>query len=66
MPIIHAEIWKGRSQETRKKLAAALTATVAEHIGCPPQAVTVIIDEIPKESWFQGGKDCEELFPGVG
>ena len=65
MPIVHAEIWKGKSPEVKKALAESLTQAVVTHIGCPPQAVTVIIDEIDKGNWFMGAKDSNELFPGV-
>jgi 4-oxalocrotonate tautomerase len=32
-------------------------------LGCPPEAVTVIIDEIPKENWGAAGELCSERFP---
>ena len=63
MPIVHAEIWRGKSHEVKKALAESLTNAVVQHIGCPPQAVTVILDEVDKENWFAGGKDSNELFP---
>jgi len=65
MPIVHAEIWKGKSQDTKKALAESLTNAVVQHIGCPPHAVTIIIDEVDKANWFTGGKDANELVPTV-
>jgi len=65
MPTVNVQIWKGKSPEMKKALAISLTNSVVEHIGCPPQAVTVIIDEIDKQNWFIGAKDCDEIFPGV-
>jgi 4-oxalocrotonate tautomerase len=65
MPIIRVEIWKGKSAEVKKFMAKSLTNAMVESIGCQPQAVTVIIDEIPKADWFMGAKDCNEIFPGV-
>lgn len=63
MPIIRAEIWKGSTREVRKAMAASLTKAAVETLGCPIQAVTVILEEIEKENWFIGAKDCGELFP---
>ena len=65
MPIIRVEIWKGKSPDVKRDLAASLTNVTVQHIGCSPQAVTVIIDEIDKMNWYIGAKDSEELFPGV-
>jgi 4-oxalocrotonate tautomerase len=65
MPIIRVEIWKGKSAEVKKSIAQSLTKAMVESIGCQPQAVTVIIDEIPKADWFMGAKDSNELFPGI-
>jgi 4-oxalocrotonate tautomerase family enzyme len=63
MPTIHVEIWKGRPQASNKALAAALTQTVIEQVGCPAGAVSVIIQEVDKKDWYIGGKACQELYP---
>ena len=63
MPIVQVETWKGKSPEVRKVLAEALTQAVVKPIGCEPQAVTVIINEVDKGDWFIGGKGANELFP---
>lgn len=57
MPIIHAEIWKGESPEIKQALAQSLTQAAVTHLGCPPQVVTVILEEVDKANWFAGGKD---------
>jgi 4-oxalocrotonate tautomerase len=66
MPIVQVEIWRGGTPEVKQALAESLTRAVVEHIGCPPQAVTVILEEVDKRDWFMGGKSADELFPGVG
>ena len=65
MPTVRVEIFAGRTQEIKKALGLAITETVVKHIGCPAQAVTVIIDEVQKENWIIGGKPCSELFPEI-
>lgn len=56
MPIIRIELWAGRDKETKKKLIENVTRTVCDTIQCPPEAVIVVIEDIPKENWGQGGK----------
>jgi 4-oxalocrotonate tautomerase len=65
MPTVRVEIFAGRSPELKKALASEITDAVVKHIGCPVQAVMVIIEDVPKENWMIGGKPCSELFPNV-
>ncbi len=56
MPIVRIGLWAGRTPEIKEKLIKEVTKTVCENVGCPPEAVIVIIEDIPKENWGQGGK----------
>ncbi len=56
MPIVRVEMWAGRTQEAKKKLIEELTKVVCQTIGCPPEAVIIVIEDIPKENWGQNGK----------
>lgn len=58
MPIVNIDMWAGRPAETKKKLIENVTKTVCETIGCPAQAVTVVIRDVPKENWGQDGKQA--------
>ncbi len=49
-------MWAGREKGTKKKLIENVTKTVCETLGCPAQAVIVILEDIPKENWGQDGK----------
>lgn len=62
MPIIRVDIWPGRPQETKIKIAKEITDTMVKNIGCPTQAVTVIFEEIPQENWVIGGEPASNLF----
>jgi 4-oxalocrotonate tautomerase len=55
MPIINIEMWAGRSPEIKEKLIQNVTKTVCDTVGCPPEAVIVVIKDIPKENWGQSG-----------
>jgi 4-oxalocrotonate tautomerase len=56
MPVVKIGLWAGRDKETKKKLIESVTSAVCETVGCPPQAVIVIIEDIPKDNWGQDGK----------
>mgnify|MGYP000896169551 CR=1 FL=1 len=64
MPIVRVEMWTGRSRECKESLARAITEVVVEKLGCPLQAVTVVLEETPKENWMIGGKPCGEPHEG--
>lgn len=56
MPIIKVEMWEGRDKETKKKLVEKLTQVTCEVLGCPKQAVIIVIYDIPKYNWAQDGE----------
>ena len=48
-------MWSGRDAALKAKLIKNVTDTVCETIKCPPAAVIVVIEDIPKENWGQAG-----------
>ena len=60
MPIINIDLWAGRTAEIKDKLIQNVTKTVCETVGCPPEAVIVVIRDIPKENWGQAGKQASK------
>ena len=64
MPILRVSLWEGRTKEQKGELAKALTDTMVETAKVPPEAVTIMIDELPKENWATGGQLHTEKFPG--
>lgn len=59
MPIVRIGMWAGRDKETKRKLIQEVTKTVCGAVGCPPEAVIVVIEDIPKENWGQKGEQAE-------
>jgi len=49
-------MWAGRDEESVKKIIETQTAAMCEAIGCPPEAVRVIVYQVPKSHWGVGGK----------
>ena len=56
MPVIHVELWEGRPKEVRDALAADITAVTLKHLAVPPEALTLIVTEVPKADWYVAGK----------
>jgi len=63
MPVVHIELWKGRTKEQKTKLIKNVTSAVVSSIGCPPDAVEVIITDVDKDNWGIGGEPASVKFP---
>ena len=63
MPIVQVSLWSGRTKEQKAELAKALTDTMVEVAKVPPEEVTVLFEELPKENWATKGRLHSELFP---
>ena len=63
MPMITVDLWKGRGKEKKKELIKKVTAAVVDAVGCPPEAVQVMINEVDKDNWGLGGEPASEKFP---
>ena len=59
MPIVLVDWWEGRTTEQKKQLAQGITSTMQE-MGIPPEAVQIVINDIPKYNWAIAGKLASE------
>ncbi len=59
MPIVHAYMWEGVDDERARKIIAGITRVFTD-LGTPPEAVRVIIHEIPKSRWGMAGQLASE------
>jgi len=55
MPLFEINLWKGFDAQKKKALIAKITDVVVEVVGCPKEAVHIIIREVPKENWADSG-----------
>jgi 4-oxalocrotonate tautomerase len=55
MPVVTVELWEGRTVEQKRALCRAITDAMVEHAGARPDALHVVIHEVPKENWALGG-----------
>lgn len=62
MPILRVSLWSGRTKEEKAELAKALTDTMVQVAKVPPEAVTIMFEELPKENWATKGILHTELY----
>ncbi len=55
MPLVRIDMFPGRPREVKDALIRNVTATVVETVGCPADAVVVILNEVDQADWARGG-----------
>lgn len=61
MPICQIHLLEGRTVEQKRTLIAKMTEAICESIGAKPEAVRIILTEMPKEHFGIAGKSAKEL-----
>jgi 4-oxalocrotonate tautomerase len=56
MPTINVQMFAGRSTEQKRAFVQAVTEATCKSLGCKPEAVDIIIQDVKKEDWATGGK----------
>ncbi|MEM2394477.1 MAG: 2-hydroxymuconate tautomerase family protein [Candidatus Bathyarchaeia archaeon] len=64
MPVVQVNVWKGFSDEAKKKVIEGITKVFTE-LGVPAEAVEIIIYEVPKENWGVAGQQASERLKQV-
>ena len=65
MPIVKIDLWSGRTEELKENLIKKVTDVVVDVCKCPKEAVTIAINEIPKENWGSGGEQHSKKFKNI-
>ncbi len=55
MPVVIVNMYAGRDKETKRRIADGITK-VFEAEKVPRDAVTIIMNEVSKDNWADGGK----------
>ena len=55
MPVVRIDMWSGRGREVKDALIRNVTKAVVDAVGCPVDAVDVLIFETDKADWGKGG-----------
>lgn len=48
-------MYKGRDAETKDRVAKLVTDAICEGCNCPPEAVSLIFQDIDKREWYKAG-----------
>jgi 4-oxalocrotonate tautomerase len=51
MPHVIVKLWPGRTEEQKKDLTDRIVKAVMENVNVPEQAVSVGLEEVPREEW---------------
>lgn len=63
MPIIHVEMFPGRTVEQKREMVKELTDAFVRTAGGKHDSVFVVIDDVEKHNWGAGGELCSDKFP---
>ncbi|ALS35825.1 2-hydroxymuconate tautomerase [Enterococcus rotai] len=55
MPFIHVELIEGRSEEQLTNMVKEITEVVSKNTGAPQENIHVIVNEMKKDRYAQGG-----------
>jgi 4-oxalocrotonate tautomerase len=55
VPVVTVQLWEGRTLEQKRALVRAITDAMIEHANAKPDALHVILQEIPRENWARAG-----------
>ena len=55
MPLVEISMFEGRDAEAKERMIAEVTDAVVRTSGAPPEAVTVIIRDVPRSDWARAG-----------
>lgn len=64
MPVVTVELWPGRTVNQKRRLVAAITSAMVEHVDSNPEHMHVIIHDVPKDSWGRDGRLGIDNEPG--
>lgn len=56
MPIVQMELLEGQTTQKKRELIKNITDTICQTINCPPEAVTIVIRDMPKTQYGVAGK----------
>lgn len=51
MPVVTVQLWEGRTVDQKRNLVQAITDAMVEHADARPDALHVILQEIPPANW---------------
>ena len=56
MPFVHVELIEGRTEEQLTNMVKDITEAVSKNAGAPKENIHVIVNELKKDRYAQGGE----------
>jgi 4-oxalocrotonate tautomerase len=56
MPLIHVEMFEGRTPEQKRAFVEAVTRVTCETLGTSADSVDIILTDVKRENWSTAGK----------
>jgi 4-oxalocrotonate tautomerase len=56
VPLVEITLWPGRSEEVKERIIREVTEALSRSSGAPPEAIEIIIRDVPKTDWGRGGR----------
>jgi 4-oxalocrotonate tautomerase len=63
MPVIHVELFAGRTREQKRAFTKAVTAAFIATCGGTPESVHVIFQDVEKDNWGVAGRLSSDPAP---
>ncbi|MBM3307430.1 MAG: 4-oxalocrotonate tautomerase family protein [Candidatus Eisenbacteria bacterium] len=63
MPLVEITLWPGRSEEVKERIIREVTDALSRSCGAPPDAIEIIIRDVPKTDWGRGGRPFSKSSP---
>jgi 4-oxalocrotonate tautomerase family enzyme len=55
MPVVRVSMWSGVTQKQKAELALQITRVISKVVQAPPDATTLIFEDIEKHNWARSG-----------
>jgi 4-oxalocrotonate tautomerase len=56
VPIVTIQLWEGQSTQNKRAMARQVTDVLSPFMNNKPDAITIVFQEIPLDSWARGGE----------
>jgi 4-oxalocrotonate tautomerase len=61
MPMAHIYLVEGRSESQIRNVIKKVTEAIAESTDSPPEAIRVVVQEIPNTNWGKAGVPIKDF-----
>jgi 4-oxalocrotonate tautomerase len=56
VPVVTIQLWEGQSTQNKRDMARQVTDVLSPFMNNKPDAITIVFQEIPLDSWARGGE----------